>query len=198
MLLTKLLCWLWEVPDHLDRDSAGYDVVVPMSLSPAKDGKIGPTLRSVVQPAALMIPGAAPCLMLVDSCVIMGVNLCDEMIAEATRLGVDRSRIIRDDPSNPRIHTYSQAEFSVRTVVLTGNSERRPRILVVANHLHMRRVLSAFRRVTGGDRTELFWMSVRDKGAYTRNVYQERFWHPLMFLVYEVAAPAFFKIKGWA
>lgn len=198
-MLTNWLCRIWEIPDRLAQFGQGYDAVVAMSLSPAKDGTVGPTLRSVIKLATEKVPDSAPRLIISNRYMVMGRNLCEEMVAEALRQGVDRNRIITPvNPRDPAIrNTATEAKFSSDIVRMIAPQDRTPRLLVIANHLHMRRVLATFRKNAGGE-VELFWMSAHDKSAYTRDVYQERFWHPLFLLMYEVAALTYSKLKGWA
>lgn len=198
MSFASLIFGRWEVPDRSSADGV-YDAVVVMSVTPTKDGRVGSAIQPLLRLAANTVLACSGHLILANRLVVSGRNLCEEMVSEAVKLGISRLFILT--PSNPRDpkirNTWTEAEFAVSVTGGITTATKPPRLLVVANHLHIRRVLAAFRKI-GNGRVELYWKSARGPGVYTREVYQERFYHPLFFLAYEVLALIYSKLKGWA
>ena len=105
--------------------------------------------------------------------------------------------VIPDNPRDPKIrNTFEEARFAIESVEKMQTQERKS-ILVVANHLHTRRVLGAFRRHLLGTNITLYWQNVCIFEDYGPEYAQKRFRHPLFFLAYEILAVIYSRYKGW-
>jgi hypothetical protein len=189
---------LWEVPDN--RPPARVDAVTSMSLSPAKDGTCGPTLKPLLKTAAFYVQvGCAPIMILSNRYSVAKKNLAIQEKLEAVRQGVPYERtLLPVNPWSPEIrNTFMEAKFAITEVTAQKHERQQPTLLIIANHIHMRRVLGAFRVLSAG-KIDLYWISVSDPSAYTKNVHQARFRHSSWFLAYEIIALAYSKLKGWA
>lgn len=201
------VCRVWEVENHLQFN--GIEGVVVMSLSPKKNGLVGLTLSPIIRTAVQFASLYNAKLIASNRYMVAGRNLCREMVAHAISLGISEGQIITPkDPEDPRIrNTFAEADFATEIVKREGLGfmnicnhsfaiPRSPRLLIVANPIHMRRVLAAFRRVAGNS-VELFWVSARNS-EYCSDVYQKRFYRREFFLAYEIAALVYSKLRGWA
>jgi uncharacterized SAM-binding protein YcdF (DUF218 family) len=91
-----------------------------------------------------------------------------------------------------------EAEFALAYVRsrMCGSSAR---LLIVDNHLHMRRTLATFRSLMKkGEKIELYWKSFGEGSDYGPGYSQSRFRHPLLFLGYEVLGLLYSISRGWA
>jgi hypothetical protein len=198
-LKNKLRTFLrfWEVPDRLPSRSL-VTAAVGMSLSPNREGNCSALLEAVIRACAEFFhTGIAPKLIFSNRFVqndrVVAVVECQL----ATAYGVPSDKIvIPNNPGNPRIrNTWEEAKFALRLLKYSTQKESKS-ILIVANHIHMRRALAAFRKLQPRN-IELYWKSVRDD-AYDKDTVQRRFWHPLFFLIYEFMALTYSKMRGWA
>lgn len=188
----------WEVRDRVPQ--SGVDIIVGMMVPQARDGSCSNILRSVVRRCAdLYSRSVAGRIVYSNRFTANGSNLALTAKEEAVHSGVPATAIvIPKNPWHPRIrNTVEEARFALRLLRLS--SVGAPRLLVVANHLHMRRVLATFRALLPQGRpVELYWISVAGRGAYGSDAAQDRFRNPRLFLAYEVIAYLYSKIRGWA
>lgn len=159
-----------------------------MSLAHAPDGTSGPVGPVVVKCARLCLNKSASFIIFSNRWMSNGTNLARVMKQLAVSLGVSANRVVLpDDPEDTAIrNTLAEAEFAIS--VCKKNGWRT--LTVVANHLHMRRVLASFHEVLAREDASVlvYWMSV-GRDSYGKGVSsQKRFDHPLWFLVYEYVA----------
>lgn len=182
----------WEVTDNLPKKPP--TAAVGMALSPEKDG-LGQLVLRVVEGVCTLSQGAP---IIFSNRFLVG----GQSIAEAERnianflYGVEKTRIILpENPRDPKIrNTFEEAKFAVETVLSLPSENKN--LLIVANHIHMRRVLATFRKVTPPE-IKLYWHSVGKRTDYGQDPVQKRFNHPLFFLGYEILGIVYSKLKGW-
>lgn len=194
----RLSRW-WEVPDNIP--NCNVDGIACMTLAFRQDGSCSNILKSVIhRSVALSERFMAGTVVFANQFQRNGKNEAIVARDEAIRFGLNSARItIPSNPWHPRIrNTFEEARFSLR-LLRFSRSLATPRLLVVANHLHMRRALAAFRKLSPHGRgVELYWVSVEDRSAYGSDSAQARFMHPLLFLGYELSAYLYSKLRGWA
>ncbi len=199
--LVRFICSFWEVSDNLPEGR--FTAVVGMSLPQLKNGGYGKVMARVVSGVVDALDSRQTDLAIFSN--RWPVNNEGRSLAElekelAVALGAREENILLpDSPRDPEIrNTRKEAEFALQHVVLLPKG-RLPEVLVVANHLHMRRVVATYRRTAAYvGAVNLRWKSVGGPEDYGPGYSQSRFSHPLFFLCYEIVALAVSKLKGWA
>ena len=194
----KALLRLWEIPDN---GRYSIDAVVGMSIAHRTDGTSGPVLEPVIEDSSMLVEnGMASFLIFSNRFMRNNINLALLMKSRAiTKYGVSEERvIIPDNPYSPEIrNAFKEAEFALKVCRERGFKS----LLVVANHLHMRRVLAAFRKLKKRNSMdiELYWLSTGRKGYGINASSQIRFDSPYFFLAYEIfiAMPASIVLGWW-
>ena len=195
--LTRRLCRLWEVDDKIPEKPVS--AMVYMTLSLKKDGSPSKILDTITRKCAeLYRAGLAPLIVVSNQQTIKGHNIALIARRRLVECGVPEDSVVIPSPEeNATIwNTRDEARFALQQ----GRARKGTSILVVANHIHMRRVLATFRRVMAGNTdVDLFWVSVRDFATYGEaGGFERKFKHPLVFLAYElVVAGPYFKLRGW-
>lgn len=199
--LTRVICSFWEVSDNLPEGR--ITAVVGMSLPQLKGGGYGKIMARVVSGVVDAIDSRQTNLAIFSN--RWPVNDEGKSLAElekelAVILGVrEEDILLPKNPRDPEIrNTRKEAEFALEQVLMIKSQYGQPEILVVANHLHMRRVLATYKIAVSDYPVTIRWRSVGGLEDYAPGYSQSRFNHPLLFLCYEIAALAFSKIKGWA
>ena len=169
-----------------------------MTTAHAPDGTLGPVRAIVTECAQAVLGGGATHAIFSNRWMAGGTNLARTMRDGTIALGVSPDRvIIPDNPEDPKVRsTFREAEFALGVCRANGWKS----VIVVANHIHMRRVLAAWRVVLARSdyQVTLYWKSV-GWNSYGKGISsQSRLNHPLIFLAYElfVACPASI-IFGW-
>jgi uncharacterized SAM-binding protein YcdF (DUF218 family) len=183
----------WEVADNLPEKPP--TAVVGMALSPEKDGLLGQLVLRVVDGVCTLSQGAPIIFSNRFPVGELSIAEAERNVAKAL-YGVEGSRIIiPENPHDPKIrNTFEEAIFAVSTLSQLDEDEKS--LLIVANHIHMRRVLMTFRKVAPPE-IKLYWHSVGERTDYGQDPVQKRFIHPLFFLGYEVLGIVYSKLKGW-
>jgi uncharacterized SAM-binding protein YcdF (DUF218 family) len=132
-----------------------------------------------------------------------GISVAELEREYAISLGVEPERIIIPDyPRDPSIrNTYTEILFAIKSLRdnKTGG-DRKIKLHIVDNSLHMRRTLKTVRKILGAsDDFEITWQSAPlNKADYGRGYSQKRFIHPLVYLAYEIIfGQIVSKIKSW-
>src|SRR3989344_3805776 len=191
----------WEMRDKLP-PNLKTTVVVGMSLSPMKDGDLGKPAKKVLERSAKWVMKSWSSRMLLSNrFMVKKLNLS---LAEAERdyvrgLGVPFKKvIIPRSPRNPWIrNTKRESEFAVQFVENMDVTGRKS-ILVIANFIHMKRVVATFRNTLVGSDVELYWISTGSDKDFGPGFVQKRFRHPLFFLCYEMVALTYSRLRGIA
>lgn len=199
MSLTRFLCSLWEVPDNLPEGR--YTAVVGMALPQMRNGQPGKIMTSVVVGVVEALHSHQTLLAIFSNrwpVKSRGISLAELEKDVAISLGANPDSIVI--PLNPRSgeirNTYKEAEFAL--LLTAASDDLQPELLIVANHLHMRRTVATFKRqVRSFGQIELRWRSVGRESDYGIGYSQHRFTHPLLFLSYEITATVVSKLKGW-
>ncbi|MBP9821938.1 MAG: YdcF family protein [Candidatus Pacebacteria bacterium] len=192
--------WLigcWEIPDNLPTGKT--TIIAGMMLPQAKNGACSKILDSILLCCKLWyFKGVASRVVFTNRFVVKGKNLAEVAKSQLVYHGVPSDAItISKNPWNPRIrNTFEEVHFAIRLLRFSG-AEGEKSVLIVANHIHMRRALAAYRRLAPPE-TKLYWVSVNDPGAYGFDAAQHRYILPIFFLVYEWAAYTYSKIRGFA
>lgn len=200
MSLTRFLCSLWEIPDNLPESR--YTAVVGMVVPHMKNGEPGKLMKSVVSAVVEALHSHQTKLAIFSNrwpVKVRGISLAELEREVAISLGANPNSIVL--PPYPRArqirNTVNEAQFAL--LMAATSDDQFPEIFIVANHLHMRRVLRTFRKqVRSFGDVRLRWRSVGSEAEYGAGYSQERFRHPLFFLVYEVLAILYSKLKGFA
>lgn len=196
-MFEAIIRW-WEVPDNLPQKGTRVSAIVCMMLPLAKDGSCSKILESNLHRASDCYFEHWSDYIVLNNCFV--INGKNETLVARERLmvyGVPASSIIvRKKPYDRRIrNTFEEARFAVRLLRFSRVEGKRS-LLVVANHIHMRRVLGAFCKMVS-DNIDLYWVSVKDLRAYGSDSAQDRYRYPALFLVYEWAAYVYSMIRGW-
>ena len=195
MELYQWLMRFWEVPDRVP--DGKVDLIVGFTLPQARDGSVSGVLEDLVQTVADQYhrSGWGTKVQLENRFPVAGSILGEVARARARELGVLEADLIRCPRYIPleRIrNTYAEATLAI---TLTDQPYR---VLIVANHLHMRRALAAMKLATSGYTCDISWVSARNLSAYGANVAQWTFLHPLLFCLQEIGALGYSKMRGWA
>ena len=200
MGLTQWLCSLWEVPNNLPKQNeyAHVRITVGMALPPMKNGKLGKLVEAVCRGCEENLMYQHQRIIYSNAYTAFGDTMSvamRERIFTVRQLGVDPNRVhIPHFERNQEIrNTNDEALYALGQL-----SENDMSIFIVANHLHMRRVVKTFRKAIGRHSLiTLYWKSVGKLEDYGPGYGQSRFRHPLLFLCYEILASVYSKMYGW-
>lgn len=198
----RRICSWWEIPNNPPNGSV--NVAVGMSLSPKVNGDLGKPAKQVVKLASASVKDKV-CnrLLLSNRFPVEGNN--GPTLADAMRqFAVMECGVAYEKITVPRSflntwvrNTQREAEFVIMYV--DGlDAVGRKSIFVVANSIHMRRVVATYRKSLEGSNIELFWTGVECDNCFGRGFVQKRFTHPLLFLCYEILALSYSRLKGIA
>lgn len=195
--IVRKLCSYWELPDNSPTAGTQTTVIAGMTLSPTTKGELGWPAEKVVKLSVEKLRQNIKCRILVSNRwpIRDEVTLADKMKEYAVRCGAPYHLVIV--PNNFRNNwvrnTQKEAEFVILHV--DGlDSVNRKSILVIANNIHMRRVIATFKKALVGSNIDLYWQSVRCDEGFGLGFVQKRFTHPLLFLCYEILALSYSKI----
>ncbi len=200
--LIKKICEFWEVGHNLPLIK--IDLVVGMMLSLEKNGDVSSILDDIIKNCAKYSKLFNAPIVFANRFTVNGKNITTQAKRKAMEYGINENNIII--PHNPKKlirlrNTFEEVRFASRLLRFSTDENRPKRFLVVANHLHMKRVLKAFLILNKGnfDNIGIYWANTNDDlGSYGENPAQIRFKHPLLFLIYEIFAFLYSKFKGWA
>ena len=193
--ITRLLCEKWEVKDNLPEDAV--DAIAGMSLSPLRSGKPGGHIENVVEQSVREFVSRTGVKWLIfsnylkadgGSVAVLEMNL-------AIQRGITREAIVIPRCHQDRLYrnTFEEARFALQILKFLEDES----ILIVANNIHMRRVIKTFEKVNQGHGLVLYWRSVGRRSDYHLGYRQWRFTHPLFFLFREYGAMIYSKLVGW-
>ena len=204
MSIVRFLCSLWEVHDKLPEGR--FTAVVAMSGSPKKGGKIGGVLAKVMTVSIDHVRSyQTERLILSNSFTVKtrwgkNISLAEFQNSIAVERGVDAGQIINPSESESTFirNTYTEARFAVDVVRKLNSYGREKSLLIVANHLHMRRVLlTVLKLVEEEDDIIIYYHSAGDESDYGWGYMQRRFLHPILYLGYEIGAMVYSLWRGW-
>lgn len=167
-----------------------------MALSPTKE-ELGHLNKAVVTTAAMKRNRGA-ILIFSNRFPVGQESLAEEARRYALFLRVPSGDIlIPHPPQKGTKNTWGEVEFAAKllTTLFWGGEPRS--LLVVADSIHMRRVVATSKKLAAKHDVTLYWESVRAYDSYGRGYVQKRFLHPLFFLGYEMLAYLYSKTKGW-
>lgn len=199
-LMRKICSW-WEIPNN--PPSGNVNVAVGMSLSPKVNGDLGEPAKQVVRVASSFVREKKCNRLLLSNRFPIERN--GPTLAHAMRLfAVTECDVPYEKITVPRHfintwirNTQREAEFAIMHV--DGlDAVGRKSIFVVANSIHLRRVVATYQKSLEGGNIELFWFGVECDNCFGRGFVQKRFAHPLFFLCYEILALTYSKLKGIA
>jgi hypothetical protein len=130
----------------------------------------------------------------------LGITITELERNLALSSGVDSSKIDTPTPEqNATItNTFCELAFAMERVHETNHFGEQPKcVVIVANHLHMRRTIATAQKLFRGSGIRLYWYSVCRAEQYGRGYSQMRFMHPMVFLGYEILAMFYSKLVGW-
>lgn len=187
----------WEVPDRLPERRV--DAVVGMSIAHMDDGTVGSALRSVIIGCLqLMSSLSASNLIISNRFLRNGVVLSELMRSELVWLGVSGQKIVTPSAErNSGVHnTYTEVEYAIEQCKKFGYKS----VVVIANHIHMRRTLAAFLVAMKRQsyKVQIYNLSVGRDSYGKQASCQPSFLRPEFFLLHEMV-PAFVLsvLRGW-
>ena len=150
-LARKIVSW-WKIPDRVPQLNR-TTVVVAMALSPLTNGELGKPAEKVLNASAEWMRKNGSQRLLLSNRFPAGKNgltLADEGRAYAVRCGVAFKQItIPNRVSNSWVrNTRREAEFAITWVDELESTEKKS-ILIVANSIHMKRVVGTFQKALG-------------------------------------------------
>jgi uncharacterized SAM-binding protein YcdF (DUF218 family) len=204
MSITKLICSLWEVENSLPVGSV--DAVVVMAFPNMTSGEVGKISKGLIECASKYIFSNTANKIYFSNywpVIKRGISVAELEREFAIALGVEPERIIiPDNPRDPSIrNTYTEILFVITSLRnnKTGG-DRKIKLHIVDNSLHMRRTLKTVRKILGkSDVFEITWQSVpMNKADYGRGYSQKRFIHPLVYMSYEIIfGQIVSRVKSW-
>lgn len=95
----------------------------------------------------------------------------------------------------PITNTFGEANFAI----FVCRMFRYKKIVVIANHIHMRRAIAALKKAMQIHKyeVEILSKSVGQNNYGKNSSCQKRFLHPYLFFIYEQIAYPYSRIKGW-
>ncbi len=187
----------WEFPDI--RPTKQVNAVVGVSIGHLKDGSMGKALEPIVQGCADVLLDKTTRFAIFSGHFVQNKIALSELMKNELyrRVGTSASIIVPSVERNIRVHnTYTEAEFTIQTCKKNGWKS----LLVIANHLHMRRCLAALRVVMEKENYQvvLYNKSVGQDSYGSNASVQNRFRYRSLFFCYEifVALPVSI-ILGW-
>lgn len=207
MTLTERILSKWRIEDLSPPAGANLTGATCMALSPTKHGDLGPLNKMLVGRAVYIIRDAKkpsnPVSLIFSNRFTVNQDGCN--IAESSRRWaheLDYREVVTPFKWGDRRYrnTRKDAEFAIHTIIdiMREKDKKEGSLLIVADSIHMPRVLATFRKITPKNIT-LYWESVDLSEMYGPNFFvQSRFSHQTKFLLYELLAMLVFKLRRWA
>jgi uncharacterized SAM-binding protein YcdF (DUF218 family) len=188
---------LWQISDLLPEYKV--DAAVGMSIAQMNDGSIGTALLPVIDACSQVFKSALASNVIVSNRFERnGVVLSELMRSELEKHGIAGWKIVTPNAERNRsVHnTYTEAEYALEQCKKLGYKS----LFVIANHIHMRRVLGAYRLVMRrqGYKVTLYHMNVGFRSYGSKASCQPSFLHSCLFLAHEIFLGLPISIiRGW-
>ncbi len=191
----------WEVRNKTPQKGIVVDAVVGMTIAQLPNGRVGTALKPIINELVYALKNNARRVVFSNRFTRQGVTLVELIRREILGMGVHRDRIVIPSPCrNVGIkNTFEEALFAIQMC----KKNKWQTLLVVGNHLHMRRVLAAFEVVMTQEdyHVTLYNKSVgkHDNSYGPNGAVQWRFRYASWFFLYEIllALPASIAFGWW-
>jgi hypothetical protein len=176
------------VPDALPLRWQKIDAVIAITLAQRKDGTVGKTLECLIDGCieAFKKTNSTVPIVFANRLKTRGIILNELMEKSFRERGVPHENLCTP-PMNENLlvrNTYTEAQYMIRTCKKNGWTA----VVLVGNHLHMRRVLATFQKVMEEENypVALYRKSIgRDSYGLSECV-QPSFAYPFLFFLHEV------------